>query len=72
MEENEKSIRNRFNNSINGRFNKFGSSEINWNNFNEMIIQSIRNNEFSKEEIIRIKNEIPIEYITNEVEILVY
>ena len=37
-----------------------------------MIIQSIRNNEFSKEEIIRIKNEIPIEYITNEVEILVY
>ena len=35
------SIRNRYDNATNGRFNKSGSSEIPWNDFKLMIKQSI-------------------------------
>lgn len=51
----DSSIRNRFDNKINGGFNVRGSSELPWNDFNRMIIESIGRNHFSKSEIFEIK-----------------
>ncbi len=56
-DENEYSIRNRFN-TEEGRFNKIASSEIPWFDFNLMILESIKRNRFSKEEICEISNQI--------------
>lgn len=51
------SIRNRFD-SDEGRFNKAGSSEIPWADFNTMILESLRRNHFSRQQIAEITNEI--------------
>lgn len=56
-DEDEFSIRNRYD-TIDGRFNKAGSSEIAWEDFNLMIIESIRRNHFSPDEISLIQDEI--------------
>lgn len=56
-DENEFSIRNRYD-TIDGRFNKSGSSEISWEDFNLMIIESIRRNLFSPDEINLMQDEI--------------
>ena len=49
----EFSIRNRYNTS-NGKFNKSGSSEIPWDDFNLMILESIERKHFSKKELASI------------------
>lgn len=56
-EQQDKSIRNRYE-TESGKFNKSGSSEIPWNDFQRMIIESIRRNHFSKDELAVIVNEI--------------
>lgn len=48
-----KSIRNRYDKD-DGGFNYAGSAEIPWDDFNEMIIQSIERNHFTKEELGKI------------------
>jgi hypothetical protein len=48
------SIRNRYDNKVNGGFNVRGSSELPWYDFNNMIIESINRNHFSKSEIFEI------------------
>jgi hypothetical protein len=55
-DEKEKSIRNRYDRD--GGFNYAGSSEVPWSDFNKMIIESIKRNHFSKEELDNIMNEI--------------
>jgi len=52
------SIRNRFDNATNGKFNLRGSAELSWVDFNKMIIESINRNHFSKSEIFEISNAI--------------
>jgi hypothetical protein len=49
-DEDDFSIRNRFD-SDEGRFNKAGSSEIPWADFNQMILESIRRNHFTNVQI---------------------
>jgi hypothetical protein len=49
------SIRNRFDNKVNGGFNIRGSSELPWTDFNRMIIESINRNHFAKAEIFEIQ-----------------
>ena len=44
------SIRNRYN-TEEGKFNHAGSSEIPWGDFNLMIIESLKRNKFSKDEV---------------------
>lgn len=56
-DEDDFSIRNRFDNS-NGTFNKAGSSEIPWYDFNLMILESIKRGHFSKAELGDILKEI--------------
>lgn len=57
-DENEKSIRNRYDNTETGRFNKSGSGEIPWNDFKQMISESIKGNEFSNAELAEILKNI--------------
>jgi hypothetical protein len=52
-----KSIRNRYNKD-DGGFNYAGSAEVPWEDFNVMIIESIKNHKFSKEELYDILMEI--------------
>ncbi|WP_312421068.1 hypothetical protein [Epilithonimonas sp.] len=52
-EEKDFAIRNRYNKE-DGGFNIRGSAEIPWTDFNRMIIESIKENQFSKKEIITI------------------
>lgn len=56
-DEDDFSIRNRFD-SDEGRFNKAGSSEIPWADFNQMILESIRRNHFTSNQIAEITREI--------------
>ena len=55
---NDFSVRNRYDNSESGRFNKFGSSEIPWTDFNLMINQSLVKGKFSKSELADILTSI--------------
>lgn len=55
---NEKSIRNRYDNIQTNKFNKSGSSEIPWNDFKEMIQESIKQDEFNNSELSEILNQI--------------
>lgn len=52
------SIRNRYDNKVNGGFNVRGSSELPWRDFNKMILESISRNHFTKAEIFEILIEI--------------
>lgn len=45
----DKSIRNKYLNA-NMKFNRVGSGEISWKDFNIMVLESIKRNEFSEEE----------------------
>jgi hypothetical protein len=45
------SIRNRYDNSATGKFNKSGSSEVPWEDFKLMISQSIERKHFSNKEL---------------------
>ena len=56
-DEDDFSIRNRFDGEA-GRFNKASSSEIPWTDFNQMIIESIRRNHFTNDEIANITRAI--------------
>jgi hypothetical protein len=56
-DDNDFSIRNRKNRE-DGGFNQSASSEIPWYNFNEMILLSIENNQFSKGELNAIVKKI--------------
>lgn len=49
----KRSIRNRYNKD-DGGFNYAGSAEIPWEDFNIMILESIKNKKFSKEELFDI------------------
>ena len=55
---NEKSVRNRYDNTTTGKFNKSGSGEIPWEDFKQMIKESIKKNEFDNSELSEILNEI--------------
>jgi len=52
-----KCIRNRFDNK-HGKFNKTGSSEIHWDDFVMMILESLKRNEFADKEIQSIEEAI--------------
>ena len=56
-EDKDFSIRNRFNKD-DGGYNHTGSKEIPWWDFNSMIIESIKRNHFSKEELANILKEM--------------
>lgn len=60
-EEKDFAIRNRYNKE-DGGFNVRGSAEIPWTDFNRMIIESIKENQFSKKEL-RIMLKIIIKYL---------
>lgn len=47
----EFSIRNRYDNSTTGKFNKAGSGEIPWEDFKLMIIQSIEKKHFTNKDL---------------------
>lgn len=51
------SIRNRYDTKV-GKFNYAGSSEVPWNDFKKMIIESIRRKHFSNVDIAEILKEI--------------
>lgn len=51
---NDLSIRNRYDNVDSGKFNRSGSGEIPWKDFNLMINHSISRGKFSKEELAEI------------------
>lgn len=53
----EISIRNRFDNE-DGKFIHSASNEISWNDFNTMIIESVKKNHFTVKELETIKNAI--------------
>lgn len=54
----EKSIRNRYDNTTTGRFNKSGSGEIPWDDFKNMIKESIQQDEFNNNELSEILTDI--------------
>lgn len=54
----ERSIRNRYDNVSTGKFNKFGSSEIPWEDFKMMIKESISRGELNNIELGEILNDI--------------
>ena len=54
----EKSIRNRYDNTTTGKFNKTGSSEIPWEDFKMMIKESIARGELNNIELGEILNDI--------------
>ena len=54
----DKSIRNRYDNTTTGRFNKAGSGEIPWDDFKLMIKESIDRNHFTKTELSAILKDI--------------
>lgn len=56
-DENEKSIRNRYNTAT-GQFNYRGSGEIPWDDFKMMIQESIKRGKFTNVELSDILNEI--------------
>jgi hypothetical protein len=69
--EQNKSIRNRYDRE--GGFNYAASGEIPWNDFNLMILESIRRNHFSKGEIIAIidaSSDLTYDYKRNQRKLL--
>jgi len=54
-DENDTSIRNRYDNAKGGKFNYAGSGEIPWADFITMIHESIRRNHFSDDELKEIE-----------------
>lgn len=60
-EEKDFAIRNRYNKE-DGGFNVRGSAEIPWTDFNRMIVESIKENQFSKKEL-RIMLKIIIKHL---------
>ena len=60
-EDKDFAIRNRYNKD-DGGFNVRGSAEIPWTDFNRMIVESIKENQFSKKEL-RIMLKIIIKHI---------
>ena len=52
------SIRNRYDNSTTGKFNKAGSGEIPWVDFKLMIIQSIEKKHFTNKDLSDILKKI--------------
>ncbi|MBL7725417.1 MAG: hypothetical protein JNK27_14815 [Chitinophagaceae bacterium] len=51
------SIRNRYTNES-GRFNYAGSSEVPWEDFKRMIVESIKRGQFDQQELAEILSEI--------------
>lgn len=52
------SIRNRYDNASGGRYNHSGSSEVPWEDFKIMILESIRRNHLNNIELGEIMDEI--------------
>ena len=57
-DEDDFSIRNRYDNVETGRFNKAGSSEVPWADFNLMVNQSILRGHFTNTQLAEILNSI--------------